>query len=136
MKQSDIQVGKKYMLSLGRRGARAVNVLQVEPTVQAVDSSHSVHICTARRLSPCPVTDRDGNLLGYAHEMSEPEATTECPAHGTLCHGAHCMRRTAAAYDAIDKPWAGEFPVDRAEGMDDAAVRILRRNMEAGRARA
>ncbi len=32
------------------------------------------------------------------------------------------------------KPWSGEFPVDRAEDMDEAAVEILARNMAAGRA--
>ncbi len=31
------------------------------------------------------------------------------------------------------KPWSGEFPVDSAEDTDDAAIRILARNMAAGR---
>jgi hypothetical protein len=33
----------------------------------------------------------------------------------------------------MTKPWAGEFPVDGPEGMDEAAQRILARNMKAGR---
>jgi len=71
MKQSAIRVGKKYMLSLGRRGAVAV-------TVEGRKMSTGLFVCSrdggiveasARELSPCPVTDRDGNLLGNAHEM-------------------------------------------------------------------
>jgi len=34
----------------------------------------------------------------------------------------------------MDKPWAGEFPIDDASDMDDAAVSILTENMRMGRA--
>lgn len=76
MKTSDIQIGKKYMLSLGRKGAVAVNILERRSAFDngiywvGVDSSGTLRVATSRRLSPCKVTDRDGNLLGYAHELN------------------------------------------------------------------
>lgn len=69
MKTSDIRIGKKYMLSLGRRGAVAVTITGWAGGFwQSVDTRGRPHCSSTRRLSPCPVTDRDGNLIGYAHE--------------------------------------------------------------------
>lgn len=60
------------MLSLGRRGSTAVDVLAVRwlrPMTYLVrDSRGCQYNAGARQLSPCPVTDGDGNLLCYAHE--------------------------------------------------------------------
>jgi len=69
MKSTNIQIGKKYMLSLGRRGAVAVTIVaRVGSEWCCWCEGGTVYYASARRLSPCPVTDRDGNLLGYAHE--------------------------------------------------------------------
>jgi hypothetical protein len=72
MKRNDIKVGKKYMLSLGRRGAVSVEVSGVmfqNPVTYLVrDSNGSQHHATARKLSPCPVTDASGKFLYNAHE--------------------------------------------------------------------
>lgn len=81
MKQSLVRPGTVAMLSLGHRGAVRVTVESVftaagyrtydgsqtlrDARFNCRDSNGRVHIATARRLSPVPVTSRDGALLGY-----------------------------------------------------------------------
>ena len=54
------------------------------------------------------------------------------------CAGAGCRRwRQVGGCDLhpriTGRPWDGEFPLDRADDMDAAAVRILVETMRAGR---
>jgi hypothetical protein len=70
MKRADIIVGKKYMLSLGRRGAVAVTVVAEAGIGQfrCWTSDARSYEVSARKLSGCPVTDVSSNFLGFAHE--------------------------------------------------------------------
>lgn len=74
MRQSQVQPGLPVMLSLGRRGAIRATVVRQRfaPGVVSArafwtvtDSRGDEHTVSARELSPVPVTDRAGNLLGH-----------------------------------------------------------------------
>lgn len=74
MKRADVKPGVVAMLSLGRRGSIRVTVIRAAMLAD-IDERPGAWVCedangryrtaTARQLSPCPVTSRDGALLGY-----------------------------------------------------------------------
>jgi hypothetical protein len=67
MRQSQVKPGARALLSLGRRGAVAVTVIRpYEGKWLVQDGAMNTFLAHSRGLSPLPVTDASGKLIGYA----------------------------------------------------------------------
>lgn len=123
MKQKDVKPGQTYTAKVNGR-------------LQKVRTEHFRPSTTGRGTWAC-TNIATGRLVFKSAAQLRPltaAAPTEPPQlpYGPGIDGPEVGQGIDAPW--LEKPWAGEFPVDKASDMDPAAVRILHANMQAGKA--